>query len=268
MTTAVKIVAVVVIYEEHLFNTATYKSLLAEGHIPFLVYDNSKQAQTFGSIENITYVHDPQNGGVSKAYNKAIIWAKEMGATHLLLLDSDSTFPVNSIEVFEQAALENENTIILPELISSGRKISPFYFYNGKTHYGENIMPGKLELGKKLAINASCILPLAKLEDKHRFNEKLPLDWSDIYFFRKMGRQGLKAVHIPLRVEHGLSDHEQKTFTSAQYRFKLLLDGVVEVGETKWERIQIYFWVFLKAIRLSIRYRSVWFIAYQMSLSK
>ena len=268
MTTSVNIVAVVVIYEEQLMDTKTYQSFLGQGNIPFLVYDNSKQAQPVDLKEKSRYIHDSSNGGVSKAYNRAIQWAQEISATHLLLLDSDSSFPENALKVYQEEVLKNENFIILPELISSERKISPFYFNNGKARYGEGIEVGAIKLGKILAINSASLLPLSILSEEKVFNEKLPLDWSDIYFFRKMGKQGVKAAHISLKVRHKLSDHELKTIESSQYRFKLLRKGIPEVSDNTSEKIQMYWWLLLKTVKLSWQYRSFWFINHYFSFRK
>jgi len=253
----VKIAAVLVVYEQVISETETYRTLLKNTNIPYLVYDNSLNEQVVEG-ENMSYVHNPNNPGVSKAYNEAINWAKKIKASHLLLLDSDSVFPDFAFEQYEAAILTFPNRLILPSLVSENRKISPFYFSNGKTHYGGSIEEGQMQLGEKLAINAGSLLPINALGNI-RFNETLPLDWSDVYFFRRLSKTSIQAQHIALQINHGLSEHQQKNLESAKLRFDLYLRGIPEVSEGSRERLLMYFWAKLKAIKLALHYKSLWF---------
>ncbi|MBL4707508.1 MAG: glycosyltransferase [Flavobacteriales bacterium] len=258
MAVGIKIVAVIVVYQQFLKDTETYRTLLEGANIPYMVYDNSPNAQALVE-KNISYIHNSNNPGVSKAYNEAIKWAKGISASHLLLLDSDSNFPKIALETYTTAAVNFPNQLILPSLTSAGRKISPFYFFNGKSHYGDSIKEGNLQLGRQLAINAGSLLPLAHLENVN-FNEKLPLDWSDVYFFRELSKTSIKAQHIPLTIEHSLSEHEERTLSSVKFRFGLYLKGISEVSDSKGEKLMMYFWAKLKATKLGIHYTSPWFL--------
>ena len=254
----VKIAAVLVVYEQVISETETYRTLLKNTNIPYLVYDNSLNEQVLEG-KNMSYVHNSNNPGVSKAYNEAIKWAKKIKVSHLLLLDSDSVFPDSAFEQYEAAILTFPNQLILPSLVSANRKISPFYFSNGKTHYGDYIEEGQMQLGEKLAINAGSLLPINALGNIC-FNETLPLDWSDVYFFRRLSKTSIQAQHIALKINHGLSEHQQRNLASVKFRFDLYLRGIPEVSEGSWEKLLMYFWAKLKAIKLAFRYKSLWFL--------
>ena len=92
------------------------------------------------------------------------------------------------------------------------------------------------------------------------FNETLPLDWSDVYFFRRLSKTSIKVQHIALKINHGLSEHEQGNLASAKFRFDLYLRGIPEVSEGSWEKLLMYFWAKLKAIKLVLRHKSLWFL--------
>jgi|GEM_PF-6286026 len=254
-----KIAAVLVVYKQPIEKTETYRSLLRNANFSYLVYDNSPEPQSVENNKGVTYLHNSKNPGVSTAYNEAIKWAKGISASHLLLLDSDSIFPENSEECYEKAIAEFPKKLILPSLFSGQRKISPFYFSKGKSHYGDTIEEGELTLGKQLAINAGTLLPLCQLRDI-RFNEKLPLDWSDVDFFRNLAGTAVEAQHIALTVQHGLSEHEERSLASAKFRFELYLKGISIVSSSVSEKLMMYFWAKLRALKMCFQYKTPWFL--------
>jgi len=256
MTKVGEIAAVIVIYNKAIKNSETFQSLLSDLDIPILVYDNSTKRQESGSLNNVEYQYDSSNSGVSKAYNYAIAWAKKKNCSHLLLLDSDSEFPKDAILEYEKTILEYPEKIVLPAMISNGHKISPFYFKSGKSQYGDDIKFGDLELGKIVAINSGMLIPLKQIDGG--FNENLPLDWSDIDFIRIL--ENVKAIHIPLEVHHGLSEHEDRNISSAKYRYITYLKGIKLVALNFRERLLMLFWAKLKALKLCLKYKTLWFI--------
>lgn len=260
MENEIKLAAVIVLYQERLEDSATYLSLLKQANIPVLVYDNSPTSQAIKIKELFTYISDTSNSGVSAAYNKAWRWAVQNDYTHLLLLDSDSTFPENAWNEYLSAANKHKEKLILPAMISKERKISPFYFKSGKSHYGDGIKSGIIEMGNIVAINSGLLVPIPVLNKVDGFNELLPLDWSDVYFIRKAAALHVKGFHIELQVRHGLSEHNETSLKSAKFRFKLQLDGIKLVALSTKERYQMYFWMALKSIKLTLKLRSSWFL--------
>src|SRR5688572_24441325 len=53
------------------------------------LYDNSPEAHTL-NVGGIIYRHDPENGGVSKAYNEGFLVARDTEKKWLMLLDQDT----------------------------------------------------------------------------------------------------------------------------------------------------------------------------------
>ena len=86
-----KILCVIVLYKCKLENSKSYQSLLQNNEETIFVYDNSPISQEVHG-ENIVYIHDSQNGGLSVAYNKAAQYARCNRFDWLLLLDQDTTF--------------------------------------------------------------------------------------------------------------------------------------------------------------------------------
>ena len=256
----IRLAAVIVLYKELLQDSDTYKSFLAKSNLPLLVYDNSPNIQQHKVEIDYTLVSDLTNPGVSKAYNEAWIWAKKNNYSHLLLLDSDSSFPENAFHEYLIALKGHEDKLIVPSMISNSRKISPFYFKFGKSHYGENISFGKIQLGKIVAINSGLLIPLSVLNITKGFNENLPLDWSDVYFIRKASNLNVEAIHISLNVEHGLSEHGKAAVDSVLNRFQHQIKGIKFISSSSIENIQMKFWIGLKALKYSLKFRSIKFL--------
>ena len=259
MNNPIRIAAVIVLYNESLQDSVTYQSLLALANIPFLVYDNSQNPENHQADSTFQIFLNPDNPGVSAAYNYAWSWAVKNDFTHLLLLDSDSNFPQNAIEVYRKFVEKNQEQVIVPTMNSAKRVISPFYFKFGKTQYGEGISYGEISSRSILSINSGMLVPISVFELTKGYNENLPLDWSDIAFVRKLRKHGVNSVHIPLIVEHGLSEHHKANVESVKFRFEKQVEGLHHVAENRIEKCMMYFWLVLKSVKLTVKYKSIWF---------
>lgn len=255
-----KIAIVLVLYKVKLEESKAYQTIVKGSGCDTLIYDNSPEVQDVNSVANFQYQHNPDNPGVSKAYNEAIAWAKNRTCTHLLLLDSDSSFSVDAFSHYKTAVSQFPDKLILPTLLSNNRKISPFYFKWGKSWYGDDIKPGKLQLGNILAINSGMLIPLALCTEAEAFNEELPLDWSDVAFVRKWSKEQTEAMHIELVVQHGLSEHEERSVESIKFRYKLYVQGLKKVANSTVELFLMLLWAKLRAFKLSVKHRTFWFI--------
>jgi GT2 family glycosyltransferase len=255
-----KIAAVLVLYNKSLASSETFQTLLKGATIPLLVYDNSPEAQPITSNGLVSYYYNASNAGVSGAYNYAMKWARENTFSHLLLLDSDSLFPEKAWEEYKAAVSQYPANVILPAMLSGGHKISPFYFKWGKSWYGDDIAVGELSSNKVIGINSGTILPIAIMEELGGFNEELPLDWSDVEFMRRLRKENKHFVHIPLEVGHALSEHAEKDLNRAKFRYRLYLKGLKLVARNLSERLLMLFWAKMKALKLCIKYKTLWFL--------
>ena len=255
-----KMAAVIVLYQKNLIETESFQSILKDLDIPILVYDNSPLQQEVLQKNNIEYYHNPANPGVSEAYNYAAKWAGEKTCTHLLLLDSDSSFSEGAFENYKKAVKKNPDELILPQVMSSGFKISTFYFKYGKSFYGDKIPVGTIELKQLAAINSGMLIPLKWFKALGGYSTHLPLDWSDIEFVRRFAKKKKTAIHIPLVIQHGLSEHQQESIESAKRRYGIYLRGIKNVSTSFTEYLLMLLWAKLKAIKLCFKYKTTWFL--------
>jgi GT2 family glycosyltransferase len=105
-----KVCVCLVLYGCGLRNTRSFAVLrrAAEkrgGAVRLFVQDNSPLAALdAGFIEGFggfSFVHDPANPGVSRAYNRALDYAEKSGSEWLLLLDQDTELPEDYFDVLE-----------------------------------------------------------------------------------------------------------------------------------------------------------------------
>src|SRR5579859_1033097 len=89
------LMVIIVIYnmkldESPAFRTLTHALQNSRQQASLFVYDNSSQPQIVSSsLWAMTYVHDPSNPGVSKAYNEGFGCAKTQRKKWMLLADQD-----------------------------------------------------------------------------------------------------------------------------------------------------------------------------------
>lgn len=249
-----------VVYEDKIVETRTYRSLLKElSPENVMIYDNSKTAQN--NSYGFHYIHNPSNPGVSKAYNFAAGWADKHGFTHLLLLDSDSSFPENAFQLYRSMAKKHIDQLILPQVIAGNRCISPFWFKWGKSWYGDDIPEGKIDFRNKAAINSGMLIPLKQFQRTEGYDEEIALDWSDIAFCRQLGRLNITGEKIAMRVDHDLSESRKSSLASAKFRFKTYMQGLKRIPNKHIiEDFLMLIWAKLKAVKLCLRYKTIWFL--------
>ncbi|MCM4150238.1 hypothetical protein DHD05_01430 [Arenibacter sp. N53] len=105
------LLAVLVLYNEKLENSNTFKSLskaIPKGaYVDLVVYDNSPETHNLENVESISfkihYIHDEMNSGVSAAYNYGAKFAETENKTWMLILDQDTTFRNNIFNSYHEA---------------------------------------------------------------------------------------------------------------------------------------------------------------------
>lgn len=194
MCCSMNILFVIVLYNIKLYKSTSYQSLLSGKRIDLFIYDNSPVAQhacsDFESKDNnIVYIHDPYNGGLSKAYNMAAAYAERQGYEWLLLLDQDTIFPEEILDEYARAVTHYPNIhLFAPKLVSTtGAPFSPFR-YRFKTGNGVFLNPGIHNLNKYIPVNSGMMVRVRAFETVGGYNEEVFLDFSDCQFVERYRR--------------------------------------------------------------------------------
>jgi GT2 family glycosyltransferase len=247
----------------HILNVNNF---LKNKNIDILIYDNSKNAQEILNIEGVDliYIHDSENSGVSKAYNIGIQKAKELQKNLVLILDQDTNFSLEYIEKYMQMYNIYGNNFLYAPIVCNEdmtKVYSPATLKNfvGKAQPFEDFkIIEQYDLTDKSVINSGLMIPLKLFEKIGGYNEKLKLDFSDIYFIEKYKELNSKIILVDIYLKHSISGDEGKDFNREYNRFKYYCNSAKEIGKSLKKRV---FWSpFRRLLRLSLKYKSLKFL--------
>ncbi len=245
---------VVVIYNKEI---KEIKYLNSIKNADILIYDNSLNAQS--SAANIYYYHNKDNGGVSIAYNYGIELAKKLGKDFIIFLDQDTNFDEKILKVYSLYANEFGSDYIYAPIAKKRDIIySPFIEGLCKNH-PQNMRTFKYEklynIDGKSLINSGMMVSLDVINKIGIFNEKIKLDFSDIYFIEKYKKISSEIVLIDACLEHSLSGDEGKNRQKELMRYKFYCNGAKELKNSTGNIPRINRLVFFRMLRLIIKYK-------------
>ncbi len=256
------ILIILVIYEIKMEASQAFVSLsramdFMETRGSLFVYDNSKHRQ---SIPNdspwlITYQHNPENPGVSKAYNEGHRAAKESGKKWMMLCDQDSEFPFNIFKKFSDSMVPTGNPqpeLLVPIMEDQDGIVSPFRFKWGKGLRIKKAENGFHSLKDLKFINSGLLISTCLFEKSGGYDERFPLDFSDLAFIKRTMKQHEDFMLVEAVCKQRLSsifDSPHQALT----RFKIFIVSSRIYGKeygTNWLQ-----WVqsFFRAVKLTIR---------------
>lgn len=256
----------IVIYNKSLKELFLLDSFLEAKRFDIFIYDNSKLPQEVPSFENVNiyYEHDESNSGVSRAYNQAYKKAKELDKKLLLVLDQDSSFEFSFIEQYMKMYQVYKSDYIYAPIVCDEKKTkiySPAFLNNfvGKIQSFENFVYEEIySLKGKSVINSGLMIPLEMFEKIGGYNEKLRLDFSDIYFIEKYKELNPKIVLVNVYLKHSISGDEGKDFLREFNRFKYYCSASKEIGNSL--NTSVFWSPFRRLIRLTLKYKNIKFI--------
>ena len=108
-------------------------------------------------------------------------------------------------------------------------------------------------------INSGLLIDLETFESAGGYDERLRLDFSDFIFLKRLKRCIQDIIIINAECSHELSSSRKGTLSHALNRFEIYLKGT-KVMRHKESAFVFVYTAFLRAIKLSIRYRSGKFI--------
>jgi GT2 family glycosyltransferase len=227
----VKLLVVIVIYNETITETKTYSSFIKSiisgnlsNNIELMIYDNSIESQQniiLTTPFNTMYIHDPSNGGLSKAYNCALSYANDQNMDWLLLLDQDSELSFSFIETLLKniKKVQNDEHIaaIVPKVFANNIVISPFFIGLGGTfkqisHF--DFIYNDSEVG---AINSGSLIRVSFLQAIGGFNQTLWLDMLDLWLFHEIYLYDKKILVTSNPINHNLSVLDYSTISYQRY---------------------------------------------------
>ena len=263
--------AVLVLYQKQVEESDTFISLAkrvrgSSQKIDMVIYDNGTAPLWHGNIDfhssfRIRYVSDTSNPGVSKAYNTGFEIARQLRKKWLLLLDQDTVFPEDTFTNYIAAMEANADPpLFAPILTSHGKIYSPCgQIFNGNFHL-RHVRPGRVPARGKSLLNSGMCISIDAFEKIGGFDERIPLDFADHDFMRRYKQHFDGFVVVDVVCQHGFSDKERADISTSLTRFGYYCRGARNYVKGIQDALSLFPITLLRAIRLSLRYRSLKFL--------
>jgi len=257
----VKLLIVIVIYKKLIKELSILKSVnIIDENIDIFFYDNSPKEQELLPLKeiNFLYEHNTKNPGVSYAYNRGIQKAKELSKDAILILDQDTNFNMSYLDVYKKAYIKYRDTFLYAPIVGNNSKTkiySPAHLNNyvGKVVlYDDFIFKEQFSLTGMSVINSGLMIPLKIFEETGLYNEKIKLDFSDIYFIEKYKKYKSEIILVDVHLKHSLSGDEGKNYEAELYRFMYYCNGAKEMSTAL--KVSTYWVVFRRMLRLIQKY--------------
>lgn len=267
-----QLLPVVVLYQQSIGQSLTLQSLhlnleRSGMKMDVFVYDNSPEPQAvehFFSWKsfNIYYTHDPHNGGLSKAYNAGAVKARLLKKEWLLLLDQDTIFNADFLEIYAKAVRENPQLKIFAPLLQleNGKIFSPCLKRHKRGYPPKKIALGRHHLSKYSPVNSGLLVSLKLFLNVGGYNEKLKIDFCDFQFLEKVVKV---SPYFFLTTATGLQNYSnaEKSVQKQQYRFKMYLQDAVNCDKPSLaDRLGFFYAVTRHTLGLALKLRSFSFL--------
>jgi rhamnosyltransferase len=273
-----KIIAVIVLYKCSLQESVTFNTLLdavalSDGKLTVLVYNNSPDywqhdEKEYNQVE-IIYVADSNNSGVSKAYNVAFSYALKFEKKFLLLLDQDTSIASNLFTSFFNSFKRYapfDISIFCPQIENIDGLLSPARFFLYTSKKLKKVEPGLHTLKGLAIINSGLFIFVPFFKRVGGYNERIKLDFSDFDFLRRSLKFSQQIVVLDSKCKHSLSTDEKGSINSALSRFDYYLEGALHYEKTCIDAAGLYSWIFVRSLKLNLRYQTLKFSMKVLSL--
>ncbi len=222
---------VIVLYNEYIWDSKTYRSLKNEASNIILVDNSTNDRYKDANIEyskdnNHKYIDMKGNKGLSKAYNTVIKEYLNKIEGYVVWLDSDTEIPTDYFSNLLAVVLEKKEVDIIVPIIKDkkGNIVSP----NSKGILKNKPIKGyeeNLVIRDFNAIN-SCTAVNVRLYEDYLYDERLFLDEVDHKFFDDFRDRRYNVMNVVVTQNFSQRD-EKANLNGAWTRFKLRLADII-----------------------------------------
>lgn len=256
-----KILICCVLYKTNLSRSNTYLSLL-KGYEFVFIYDNSPISMLdFSEIPvSWVYIHNPDNPGISVAYNEAAKFANENDFDWILLTDQDTFFPNNSLDYYRDGIKEKGDLpLICPMVITgtgTGTIMSPVKCKHYIPTYHSVVPPAIISLKDFGIINSGMLIRVDAFFKVGGYNSNVFLDFADYQFIERLSMRFNKAFVIPLELKQSFSNDIQDLSVKLK-RFDQFCKSLKHYKTVRFsDKIYLNNVLFRRALSLTIKCKS------------
>lgn len=257
------VLPIVVLYNTDFHTTNVWQTLLChEPDCQVLLYENSLEPlnQRYAS-DQVLYHHDPNNGGVSAAYNYGACQARQLeGVEAVLLLDEDTCFESDYLKVLRDLLQAHPDiNLFVPQVLYQGDfPFSPIR-RGLRWHRGVSLPEGQYSLYDYLPVNSGACIRLSVFERVGGYQDAIRLDFADFDFFARLAEVSADFWRIDRVAQQSFSNSE--TDIDRLYRrYLFYLEGAREARKNKLIRRMVDVGVLRHTLALTARTNSLRFI--------
>ncbi len=265
-----KILCIIVIYNQPLFDTVSYKTCgidKADGKVGLFVYDNSPVPQHDTRDLDIIgcgihYVSDISNPGVSAAYNRGVEYAVENGYDWVLLMDQDTDFCGDYVSRCQaEIAARPDCPLFAPVVVDNGNNIlSPVKLRWRFPLRGRQMPAGENVLDDVAIINSGICVKVEAFQKVGGYNEKVFLDYSDHQFIERLSKkyEDFYLIDYVIRQDFSNFETDKNKLASRFTLFCRSLSGYEKQSLSDYLSINLI--VIKRSLSLCMRTRSLRFL--------
>ncbi|MGX2040489.1 glycosyltransferase family 2 protein [Methylocaldum sp. MU1018] len=166
-------------------------------------------------INRLSFVSMGHNQGVATAQNAGIAVAREVGATHVLLLDQDSV-PASDmvIRLLEVLANYPDAAAAGPRYVDSRQENPPPFIRVSGLHLTRYACATECSVVPvDYLISSGCLIPLSVLDTAGDMRDDLFIDYVDIEWGLRARKHGLQSYGVcAAKMQHNLGEHPLEFF--------------------------------------------------------
>lgn len=226
------VIAVVVTYFPEEKGLASQIIQLRKQVSHVVLVDNTpikRQDQAEENTDFVTSIRLGENVGLAKGLNVGILKAREMGATHVLLMDQDSIPQDRMVEKLMAGLTESQQKYRVaaagPNFLDSrGATFTPFWRVGFPRNKPASQSKDEEFIFTDCLITSGCLIPLEALQQVGEMNERLFIDNVDLEWCLRARYMGWRLIGIPDAIlSHQLGD----THIQAPWHLRILGKKIV-----------------------------------------
>lgn len=231
-----RIFGILVTYNTSLESSSSFQWACQQPDLEWVVVDNSTKDTDIVFVCNqhqVPLLKMNGNEGLSKAYNAGLSWISQQQA-HLddlvLLMDDDTKFPSDYLEVVRQASQDTDYELLVPYVESEKGLLSPCLKRHGLFVAGhlDNLIDKDFS-----AINSGLVCRLTLFKDQ-MFDEDLFLDFVDHHLMDRVKKENRKCHLLNTRLIQDFSGDGLVDVDSLKQRFKIFRRDAKVYYQNAW----------------------------------
>ena len=241
-----------------------FKSSAYLSNSKLIFWDNSPSIQSvdfdgISFLQQVEYIHTPENMSLSKIYNKVI--QNNEGYDYLIILDQDSSFASDYFEKLNSGIEKHSDVnLFLPLVKSEQTIVSPGDYKIFKGSYWEKEQYGVISAKNILAINSGMVINFNYLKNTYKgYDERLNFYGTDTFFMNKYSKDNnfLFVIDYVFKHDSALLDEGEDCVKKIKRLKDLFFSWRIINENKKINLILINIYILIKIFKFVVKYKNL-----------